>query len=120
MAQHRPGPFSRIASLAKLDGRTPEGKALEQLKVEFGDASAIRRHLRENAAQLQLRMDMLNRKLNEQGDGLLSESASKYFLAWHGACERSLVRLLLLEATKPAPPVLTLADYLSGKSEPVA
>ena len=122
------GAQSRLKRLRQLDGRTGEARMLKAFEADLvkalgGNPNPLQQKQSRRCAMLQFRLFMLDKKISDQGgDGaLLDASASKYYLAWHGALERSLQRLSAMggkASKRPAGP--SLAEYLATKQVPAA
>lgn len=110
----RLGPYSRAATLAKLDGRTKEARLLAEVRDDLtrhlgGSPSATQRRLIERCAWLSLHVAQLDAKAIE-GRGLTDHDHRTY-LAWSSALTRCLRQLGTRGA--PAKP-RTLADHIAG------
>jgi hypothetical protein len=107
------GPHSQ---LEQLDGRSSEAKMLKQFRAELTEAvgghpNKLQETMIGRSAQLMLRLYLLDQKIAESGNGLLSEATSKYYLAWSNSLERSLTRLAAMggkQAKKP--PITSMAE----------
>jgi hypothetical protein len=109
------GPYSRERTLAKIDGRTREGKLLAAIRADLaahvgGAPSATQRVLISRAASLSLQLAMMERNAAEKG-GTMSERDGRQYLAWNNSLTR-LMRQIGIKATTPAAPVLS--DHLAG------
>ncbi len=105
------GPYSNCATLAKLDGRTRHARLVKSLRSELiahvgGTPSTTQRLLIDQAAQLQLRIAMMD----ADGDGIggMTERNQVQYLAWSGALSRLLRDLGLQSAAAPAPTPATI------------
>jgi hypothetical protein len=112
----RVGPYSRAEPLARIDGRTREGRFLKSIRADLiehvgGRPSATQRALIERLAWLYLRVSQLNSKL-ASGGGFTAHD-SRTYLAWSNSLGRGLRELGLQPAV---PPTRTLADVLAGKA----
>jgi hypothetical protein len=110
------GPYSRPPSLAKLDGRTREARLLRETRAELaqhvgGAPSATQRALIERAAQLSLRIALMDAKFAETS--IQTEHDSRTYLAWSSTLSRTMRELGVHAA--PARP-RTLADHLASKA----
>jgi hypothetical protein len=114
-ASARPiAPYSRRATLAKLDQRTREARLLREARAELvrhvgGNPSAVQLALIDQAAQLRLRLACMDRKFAE--DGTFTEHDSRTYLAWSNSYTRAL-RTLGLKGTAERPP--SLAEHLAA------
>ena len=86
-------PYSRPAALAKLDGRTREGRLVRDTRSALiahigGQPSATQRALVERAVQLTLRIASMDRKFAETG--VQTEHDSRTYLAWSASLSRAL------------------------------
>jgi hypothetical protein len=100
------GPYSRNATLTKLDGRTKEARLVQSLRAELaahvgGKPSATQHALIEQAAQLRLRLAVMDRKYAE--GGTLTDHDSRVYLAWSNSLSRLMRQLGTKAAPKPAP-----------------
>ncbi len=114
------GPYSNCATLAKMDGRSREARLVKSLRAELiahvgGTPSTTQRLLIDQAAQLQLRIAMMD----ADGDGIggMTERNQVQYLAWAGALSR-LLRDLGMNAA--APPPQSHADFLKSLVRPGA
>ncbi len=110
-------PYSRPATLAKLDGRRREARLMREARAELvahvgGNPSATQRALIEQCVQLRLRLAVMDRAFAEAG-GAMTAHDSRTYLAWSNSYSRTLRQLGLKGA--PAP-VATLAGYLAAKA----
>lgn len=111
----RVGPHSRPHTLAKLDRRTRESRAMEALREALiahvgGTPSAVEAALIERCVTLALYVSLFDRKAFANGG--LSERDAQQYLAYHNTLTRSLARLGLKGAPAPVP---TLEDYMAKK-----
>ena len=109
------GPYSRPDSLAKISGRTREGRIVRGVRADLtahlgGKPSATQRVLIERAAMLTLRIALMDAKAS---DGRLSEKDGREYLAWTNTLTR-LMRQLGLKGTAQQP--RTLAEHLANKA----
>jgi hypothetical protein len=100
----RAGPYSRL-DLPTFNGRTKEGAFLRGVRAELvkhvgGKPSATQAALIEAAAQLRLRISLMDRKFGETR--IQSEHDSRTYLAWVGSLGRLMQRLDGLQGV-PAP-----------------
>jgi len=107
------GPYSRSASLAKIDGRTREAALMRRVRAEFtahvgGNPSAVQRALIERAVQLTLRISAMDRKFAETG--AQTELDSRTYLAWSGSLSRVLRDLGMNGPPARGP---SLSDYIA-------
>jgi hypothetical protein len=113
----RVGPYSRPRPLAKIDGRSREGRFLKSIRADLvehvgGQPSATQRALIERAVWLSFRVAQLDAKL-AKGDGF-TDHDSRTYLAWSNSLGRSLRELGLRPAVRPP---RSLADVIaSGKA----
>lgn len=109
------GPYSRPASLARLDGRSREARLLAQVRRDLtahcgGSPSATQGRLIERCAWLSLHVAQLDAKA--AAGGALTEHDARTYLAWSNALGRALRDLGLKGAP---PPARSLADYLTSR-----
>lgn len=95
------GPYSRNASLRKLDGRTREARLVRALRDELtahvgGKPSVTQKIIIDQAVELRLRLALMEAS---GGEPEMSERNQVQYLAWHGC----LVRCLTALGVKPAP-----------------
>ncbi len=107
------GPYSRAATLAKLDGRTRESRLVKSLRAELtehvgGKPSTTQRLLIDQACQLQLRLAMMDKDTDANHE--MTERNQVQYLAWSGSLVRLLRQLGLNAAPKPKP---THAEWLA-------
>ena len=110
------GPYSRTATLSKLDGRTREARLMRGTRAALiahvgGKPSVVQQTLIERTCQLQIRIAMMDRDF--AGGGAQTEHDSRTYLAWSNSLTRTL-RELGLKGAADKPP--TLNDYLSARS----
>jgi hypothetical protein len=110
-------PYSRPTAYAKIDGRTWQGRLLEESRQDFtrhvgGDPSVVQRHLIERAAMLTLHMAQIDRRTAE--GHAMTEHDSRTYLAWSNSLTRTLAHLGLTKADETVP---TLSDYLAERAE---
>jgi hypothetical protein len=115
-----PGPHSRPTGLTKLDGRTREAKLLMQVRGELmkhigGAPNAAQRLLIEQAAQMSLRIAMMDAKTAEGRE--LTPHDSRVYLAWSNSLSKTLRHLGLKGAAERGP---DLATYLASKAKAAA
>ena|ERR1041384_4763715 len=106
-------PYSRPGALAKVDGRSREGRFLKCVRADLiehlgGSPSAIERALVERAAWLSLRVAQLDAKMASDG---FTEHDSRSYLAWSNSLARCLRELGLKPTVGPA---RSLAEVLSS------
>lgn len=111
-------PNSSAATLARLDGRTREGRLMRRVRSELtahvgGKPSATQRMLIERATTLSLYVEMLDRKMLEAG--AQTEHDSRTYLAWSNSLTRTL-RELGLQAPDLADPMNRLHQHIAGKA----
>jgi len=114
---HEVGPHSRPNVLAKLDGRSREARLLQNVVSELtqqlgGKLTASQKAMVDRAAWLTLHVSLMDAKLMDGGDGLLSERDGRQYLAWSNALTR-LHRDLNLKAVPPKVEQ-SLQEFLSG------
>jgi hypothetical protein len=90
------GPHSRPYRLAKLDGRTREAKLLGTIRADLtehfaGQPSATQKLVIDQAAQLALRLALMDRRLAE--GGVQSEADSKTYISLANSYARLMSRL---------------------------
>src|ERR1700761_9582683 len=98
------GPYSRSATLAKLDGRTKESRLTKSLCAELiahcgGNPSTTERILIDQAVQPRLRIAMMDREGTGTG---MSERRQVEYLAWTGALTRLMRNLGLKSSSAQA------------------
>lgn len=111
-------PYAVPATLARLDGRTREGRLLRRVRSDLtahvgGKPSAPQRMLIERAATLALHVGTLDRKVLESG--VMTEHDSRVYLAWSNSLTRTLRELGVDRSTSPQDPGAPLRDYLASK-----
>ena len=109
------GPYSSPGAVAKIDGRTFEGKLLRDtrnLLIQHvgGSPSATQRAMIERCAFLTLRVALLDRKAL-QGDAA-TDIDNRTYIAFSNTLTRTLARLGPAVAAQRA---ATLADKLAAK-----
>ena len=113
----RVGPYSRSGPLAKVDGRSREGRFLKSIRAELVDhvggcPSVTERHLIERAVWLAFRVAQLDAKM--AGSDKFTDHDSRTYLAWSNSLTRCL-RELGLKPSAQSP--RSLAEVLaSGKA----
>jgi phage shock protein A len=108
--------YSRPAALAKLDQRTVEARLMRETRADLekhvgGTPSAVQQALIEQAAQLRLRLAVMDAKFAETS--AQTDHDSRTYLAWSNSYSR-LMRLLGMKG--PAPKVPTLEDIRAGRA----
>ena len=110
-------PHSRPDTLAKIDGRTREARLLKACIRELtahvgGKPSAVQSAVIGQLAQLRLRIEVMGRRMAEDGNGEMTLHDQKAYLAWHNSYTRGLHRL----GVKAAAPekARSLSDYLAA------
>ena len=110
-------PYVDSAALLRADGRTREARLLTGFRRELvlhvgGEPDARQRAIIEQAAQVKLRLALMDLKLGETG--IQTELDSRTYLAW---CN-TLARLLDRIGPPPPPPkgAPALRDYLARKN----
>jgi hypothetical protein len=101
----RAGPYSRL-DLPTFSGKTREGAFLRGVRAELikhvgGHPSATQAALIEAAAQLRLRITLMDRKFSETQTQ--TEHDTRTYLAWVGSLGRLMTRLDGLQPARPAP-----------------
>jgi hypothetical protein len=110
------GPYSRPAVLARLDGRTREGRLVRDTRAQFvahlgGNPSATQRAMIERAVQLTLRIAAMDRKFAE--DGKMTEHDTRTYLAWSGSLSRAVRDLGIKSVGQKAP---SLAEHIAART----
>lgn len=105
-------PYSRQNTLAQLDGRTKEARLMQAMRTALaehvgGTPSAPQIALIERAAQLSLRVAMMDRKFAETG--VQTEHDTRTYLAWSGHLARVMRVLGPPAAARPLTPAEALA-----------
>ncbi|MBV9826127.1 MAG: hypothetical protein JO001_10700 [Alphaproteobacteria bacterium] len=105
------GPYSRPASLGKLDGRTREAALMRRVRAELtdhvgGSPTAPQRLLIERAAILALRCAQIDAAI--LADKALSLHDNNHAIAWHNAYRRTIAAL------GPEPPPRPPSDPLAA------
>ena len=116
----RLGPYSKPATLARLDGRSREARFRKSLRHELvehvgGKPSATQSALIEMAVDLSLQIELM--KLARAADGALTSHDHRVFLAWSNTLNRTMRQLGLHGVSKPAP---TLRDHLAQRQPAAA
>jgi hypothetical protein len=98
---------ARGALLVLPSARTGEGRRLREFRADLtahvgGKPNATQRALIDRATVLQHHLTAMDRKATA-ADGIMSDHASRQYLAWTGALSR-LLRQLGLDATPPPKP----------------
>ena len=111
-------PYSRPAALAKLDQRTKEARVLREIGEELtrhvgGSPSAIQRALIDQAAQLKLRLAVMDRAFSANNKTTAHDTRD--YLAWANSYTRLLRQLGIKGTTDRA---LNLNDYLAARDTP--
>jgi len=99
------GPYSRPHSLAKISGRTREGRLMRDTRAALvthlgGKPSVTEAMLIERVVNLQLRIAAMDRKFAETGE--MTEHDTRTYLAWSNAVSH-LIRDLGLKPGGGAP-----------------
>ena len=110
------GPYSGPVTLAKVDGRTREGRLLREHTAELldhigGDPSAPQRRLVELASNLALHMALMDRRFVQAN--AVTEREGRQYLAWANAYRRTLQAIGL---DRRAPSAPSLDEYLASKA----
>lgn len=113
-------PYAIPATLARLDGRTREGRLLRRVRSDLtahvgGKPSAPQRMLIERAATLALHVGTLDRKVLESGT--MTEHDSRTYLAWSNSLTRTLRELGVDHSASPQDPGAVLRDYMASKAK---
>lgn len=90
------GPYSRTATLSKLDGRTRESRLMRGTRAALiahlgGRPSVVQQTLIERACQLQIRLAMMDRAF--AASGVQSDHDSRCYLAWSNSLTRTMREL---------------------------
>jgi hypothetical protein len=114
------GPYSKPNTLTKLDRRTKEARLVEQVRADLvahvgGAPSTSQAMIIEQAAQLRLRIALMDRKLAESGT--LTDHDGRQYIAWSNALIRTVARLGTKGVAKAAP---SIADYIAAKGASAA
>lgn len=112
-------PYASHATLARLDGRTREGRLMRRVRSELtahvgGKPSAPQRMLIERATTLALHVEMLDRKVLQ--GGAMTEHDSRTYLAWSNSLTRTLRELGVDRSTSPQAPGAALQAHLARKA----
>jgi hypothetical protein len=110
----RVGPYSRGGPLARIDGRSREGRFLTSVRSELvqhvgGHPSATQRALIERAVWLSFRVAQLDSKMASSDS--FTDHDSRTYLAWSNSLSRCLRELGLKPA---AAATRSLADVLAA------
>jgi hypothetical protein len=111
----RTGPYSRL-DLPTFSGKTREGAFLRGVRAELvkhvgGRPSATQAALIEAAAQLRLRITLMDRKFSETHTQ--TEHDTRVYLAWVGSLARLMTGLDSLKGVDKPP---ALQGYLAARS----
>lgn len=114
-----PTPYGCTATLARLDGRTREGRLMRRVRSELtahvgGRPSATQRMLIERSATLSLYVTMLDRKAMQ--GGAMTEHDSRTYLAWSNSLTRTLRELGVDRSASPLAPGNRLQQHLASKA----
>jgi hypothetical protein len=98
------GPYSKSATLAKLDRRTKEARLLQSLRRELvahvgGFPSTTQMLLIDQACALQLRLALMDKETYKVG--AMTERNQVQYLAWSGSLQRVLRQIGLTAAPAP-------------------
>lgn len=109
-------PYSRPPALTRLDGRTREARLLHALRAELtahvgGRPSATQAAIIEQAAQIKLRLAVMDRRFAETG--AQTDHDSRTYLAWANSYARLMKQLGLQSPAQKAP---RLPDYLAARA----
>ena len=109
----RTRPYSRPSVLAGIDHRTREGRIMAGVRAELtehvgGSPSATQRVLIERAAQLTLRLAMLEARPSPMDD-----HAANQYLAWSNSLVRLMARLGMTGAKQRAP---SLREHIASRA----
>ena len=116
----RIGPYSRSGPLARIDGRSREGRLLRSVRAELvrhigGNPSATERALIERAVWLSLRVAQLDAKM--AAGNSFSDHDSRTYLAWSNSLARTLREVGLRPSAPPQPSLADLvADMTRSKA----
>lgn len=107
-----------MTKLARMDGRTKAARLLRETRADLvahvgGRPSATQAAMIEQAAQLQLRLAVMDRKFAETG--AQTDHDSRTYLAWSNSLSRLLCRLGIKGAAQRGP---SLAEHLASRAEP--
>lgn len=110
-------PYVDCGALLRADGRSREARLLVSIRKELvehvgSDPDAVQRALIEQAAQLRLRIALMDRKFAETG--VQTELDSRTYLAWTNSYARLLARLGPSSAKAQSKP--SLREYLARKT----
>jgi hypothetical protein len=109
------GPYSRPSVLARLDGRTREGRLVRDTRAQLvahlgGNPSVTQAALIERAVQLTLRIAAMDRKF--AADGKMTELDTRTYLAWSGSLSRAVRDIGLKSVGQKAP---SLQEHLASR-----
>ena len=113
----RLGPYSRPVTLGKLDQRTREAKLLREMRDDLiahvgGNPTATQRALIERAAQLNLRIQLMDQEFAE-ANTIMGDHQTRSYLAWTNTLARTLARLgMAAKAQAPR----TLAQHMAERT----
>jgi hypothetical protein len=112
----RIGPYSRPATLSRIDGRSREARFRRDLRAQLvqhvgGAPSATQAALIELAVDTSLQIELMKRRRDEAG--ALTPHDHHVFLAWLNTLSRTMRQLGLKGAAEHSP---SLADYLKSKT----
>ena len=114
----RIGPYSSPSSMAKIDGRSPEGRFLRRVRLELagyvgGKPSATQHALIDRIAWLRLRIAAMDARTASTKQ--MTELDSRTYLAWVGSLSR-LMRELGPEVQSADAKPPTLRDHLARQA----
>ncbi len=120
MSTSQIGPYSRPPSLAKISGRTREGRLIRDTRKMLidhlgGKISATQSMMIEGAVQLALRLALMDRAFAETGKQ--TDHDRNQYLAWRGALNRTLRDLGMKGAAQRQP---TLTEYKASRTAAAA
>ena len=107
--------------LSLLDQRSRESRFLRRVRDELstqlgGNPTATQRTLIERAAQIQLRLALMDKRFVDNG-GVMSDHDTRTYLAWSNSLSRLMAQLGLDAAP---PPPLTHAETMAALSAAAA
>ena len=111
------GPYSSPITLAKLDGRTREGRLLREHTTDLldhigGKPSAPQRRLIALAGNLALQIALMDRRFVEAH--AVTEREGRQYLAWANAYRRTLQALGLDQSQRTPAPKSKLSAMIDG------
>jgi hypothetical protein len=111
-------PYSRAEALSKIDGRTREGKLMQETRAELvrhlgGAPTVAQRALIERAVWMTLHLAVMDRRTAEKG-GQMTEHDSVRYLAWTNTLTRTIRAIGLRGEGNPQRP--SLSDHLAARA----